>query len=143
MATITAANASIALGVTNYFPVAQQIQGFAAEDIFDSEMVEPAEAHMGVDGKLSAGMVNVPIPWTLSLQADSTSITFFEAWYAAQKALQDVYFAFGIVNLADGRVYEMNRGVLTGYTSLPDAKKYLQPRKFRILWESIIAVPVA
>lgn len=143
MRSITSANAILLLGVDNLFPIPQKISGFATEDLFDTEVINPSEVMMGADGKMSAGLVNVPIPQNYVLQADSDSIDFFDAWYAAMKAAQDVYFSQGIIQLPSvNHAYAMNNGVLTGYTPVADAKKLLQPRKFKITWESIIAVPI-
>lgn len=143
MRSITSANAILLLGVVGLYPIPQKIEGFATEDLFDTEAINPTEALMGADGKLSAGLVNVPIPQNYALQADSDSIDFFDAWYAAMKAAQDVYFAQGIIQLpAIGRAYAMNNGVLSGYTPVADAKKVLQPRKFKITWQNIVATPI-
>jgi len=143
MASITAANTIIMLGVTSLYNVPQQLQGYAADDVFDSDAISPAEIMMGVDGVLSAGMVHVPIPQNFTLQADSASNTLFEAWYASQQAAQDIYFAFGVVQFPGlNKAYQMSNGVLTSYHPAPDAKKVLQPRKYQITWESIIAAPV-
>jgi len=136
--TITAANAVFTLSVSGVFNVAQQLQQFAADDVFDTEAIEPAEVMMGVDGHLSAGFVFVATKQSITLQADSPSNLIFEAWQQAQKTARDIFFAQGGVILNSvGRAYTMNRGVLTSYPSLPDAKKVLQPRKYGITWESI------
>lgn len=140
--TITSNNAAFTLAIAGLFAVPQQLQGFAADDIFDTEGVEPAETSMGVDGKLSAGLVFAPVKQSVALQADSDSNTLFEAWYAAQKAAGDVYYAQGSVYLpATGRAYVMTRGVLTAYSPMPDAKKTLQPRKYGLTWESVTGAP--
>ena len=50
--TLTAANSVILLTIPSLFPVAQQLQGFSAEDVFDTDQLDTAETMMGVDGKL-------------------------------------------------------------------------------------------
>ncbi len=136
---ITAANAVLMLSVTGLFPVPQQIQGFAADDVFDTEDLETAEVLMGVDGKLSAGFVFNAVRQGFTLQADSASNTFFEAIYSAERAARDKYFLNGSVLLpAIGRLYTMTSGVLSGYKPIGDAKKVLQPRKFMVTWESVL-----
>jgi len=143
MSTITSANAILMLSINNLFSAPQQLQGFAAEDIFDVDDIETAETLMGVDGKLSAGFVFVPVKQGFMLQADSDSITLFEAWYAAEKAVKDKYFANGVAHFNSiGRSYVMTNGVLSGYKPMADGKKVLQPRKFSITWESVVGVPV-
>lgn len=136
--TITAANAVFTLAVNGVFNVAQQLQQFSADDVFDTEAVESAEIMMGVDGHLSAGFVFVAVKQSITLQADSPSNLIFEAWQQAQKTARDLFFAQGGVILPSvGRAYTMTRGVLTSYPPIPDAKKVLQPRKYGITWESV------
>lgn len=137
--TITSANAVLMLSVLGLFPVPQLIQGFAVEDVFDSEDLETAETMMGVDGKLSAGFVFNPIKQGFTLMADSPSIALFEAVYASELAAKDKYVFYGTIFLPSvSRLYTMTRGFMTGYKPMPDAKKVLQPRKFGMTWQSII-----
>lgn len=138
--TLTAANSVIMLTVSGLFDTPQQLQGFAADDVVDTDQVDSAETAMGVDGKLSAGWIPMAIKQTFSLQADSNSLAFFEAWYAAQQAIRELYIASGSVYLpATGRKYAMRRGFLTNHAAMPNVKKILQPRKFQVTWEALSA----
>lgn len=140
---ITAANAILMLSATSLFDVAQQIQGFAADDVFDADAMDIAETQMGVDGKLSAGWVPVSLKQGYTVQADSPSIDVFEQIYAAQQAVREVYWLQGVTTLkAVGKRYTMLNGILRNYKPLPDAKKTLQARKFIIEWESIKAASI-
>jgi hypothetical protein len=131
------------LAVTGLFPVPQQLQGFAADDVFDTEAITPAEVLMGVDGKLSAGYTPVPIRQNISLQADSASNLIFDIWQASQQAAKEVFFCSGIVRLPSvSKSFVMTNGILTSYMPIADAKKVLQPRKFSITWETIIGAPI-
>lgn len=137
--TITAANAVLTLSVANLFPTPQQIQGFAADDVFDTEDLETAELSMGVDGKLSAGFVYNPVKQGFTLQADSASNDFFEAIYAAERAARDKFTLNGSVLLPSvNRLYTMTTGFMNGYKPMSDAKRVLQPRKFTITWQSVL-----
>lgn len=143
MATITSANSILALGVVGLFTVPQQLQGFGTDDMYSMEAVETKEVRMGADGVLSAGWVPQIKTMAITLQADSASNTFFEAWYAAEEAAQDAFFAFGtILQPGVNKLYTVTRGVLTNYSPLADAKKVLDMRKFQIKWQSVIAAPV-
>lgn len=140
---ITSSNAILFLGVTNLYPTPQQIQGFGADDVYDTEALEISEASMGVDGILTAGYVNRPVVQAFTLQADSSSNTFFDNWLAAQRQLKDVYSAFGTIYLqGTGKKYAMNKGFLTNVMVLPNAKKLLEPRKFTVTWETLLPAPV-
>lgn len=139
MASISAANSLVFLGVTDLFPVAQQMIGFSADDIFSSDGIDTAEVQMGVDGILSAGFVYVPVQWTLTLQADSPSIAFFDALYGAEQVAGDKFFLFGNVTLPGlSKTWAMLRGVVTNLKIMPDAKKTLQPQAYQITWERIL-----
>lgn len=141
--TLTSANAVFLLGINGLFATPVQLQGFAAEDIFDAEGVDTAETVMGVDGKLSAGWVPSIKKIGISIQADSDTIDFFEQWYAAQVAVRETYFGFGSIYLrATQKKYNLVRVVLRNYKPLPDAKKILQSRKFMLDCQDIVASPI-
>lgn len=138
MASITAANATIMLAIAGLFDTPQQIQGFAADDVFSVEPTDVTETLRGVDGKLSGGFVYGDLPWSITLQADSASNAIFDAWVAGQITAQDVYTANAVVLLRSlNAKWTMTKGFLKKWPSMPDAKKLLQPRKFLIEWESI------
>jgi hypothetical protein len=136
--TLTAANSVILLAVTGLFPVPQRMQGFSADNVFDTEQVEGAEVSMGVDGRLSGGWVPKEIKQNITLQADSDSIRFFEDWYNAQQTARELYYAVGSIYLPSlERKYACKKGILTSHNVTPSAQKIMQPRKFMITWESV------
>jgi hypothetical protein len=132
LGTLTAANAIIMLTVPNYYPNPQQLQGFAADDVYDSEEVEIAETSMGVDGILSAGLIYAELPWTLALQSNSPSIQILDNLIQAQFAQNDLFPGISVsVTLTGlGIKYQLTNGYLKKAPPLPSAKKILQPRKF-------------
>src|SRR5262252_6687153 len=137
MASITGANVSITLAIPPLFPSGVKLQGFAADDVFDTDAIEINEVVMGVDGIMSAGYVNVMVAQNFALQADSPSIIVFDTWYTSMLAAQDVFFAQGVAILkAVGKKWAMTKGSLTSYKPIPDTKKLLQPQRFRITWQS-------
>lgn len=138
MPTLTAANAQIFLSVVGLFATPVQMQGFAADDVSDTETVAISEVSMGVDRKLSGGSVAVAYPWGITFQADSPSISFFDNWGMTQKAFGDTLTASGLVILPSlGKKYSMTKGFLTAWKPIPDIKKLTQPQKFGITWEDI------
>lgn len=140
--TITSANSILLLSIEGLYDVPQQLQGFAADDVFDTEALETAETMMGVDGHLSGGWVPIPIKWNISLQADSPSNDLFENWYQAQQTARESYTATGQIQLpATRRKYALIHGFLTSFPPTPSAKKVLQPRRFQITWERLTAAP--
>lgn len=140
---ISSPNAVITLTIPLVLPVPVQLQGFAADDVFDTDDVELAATLMGVDGILSGGFVNSITPWNITFQADSPSIPTFETWMAAQEAVQDVFPAQANVTLTTiGRSYQMITGFLVRGKRMPDVKKTLMPRKWRIDWQRVVPIPV-
>jgi len=142
MSSITSANSVLFLGVAGLYTVPQQLQGFGADDAYSVEAVEIAEVMLGVDGVMSSGWIPQIKMMNVTLQADSASNTFFEAWYAAQEASKDIYKAFGIIQQpAVSKIYTLTNGVLSNYSPLSEAKKVLQPRKFQIKWNMVLGAP--
>lgn len=140
---ITSSNAILMLGVKSLFTTPQQIQGFTADDIFDTDDVDTSEIVMGLDGKLSAGYVPVAIKQNYTIMPNSASNSFFESIYASEVAAKEKYWLFGVISLPSiSRSYVLTNGIMTGYKPVPDAKKVLQPRKFSITWELVVAAPL-
>lgn len=139
MPSITSANSIVMLAVPGVFNQPQQLQQFAAEDIFTNDPIAAAEVAMGVDGRLAAGFVFAPVPWSVSLMADSPSNDFFDQWYAAMRTGVDVFRVNGTVVLPSlSKKFTMNNGALTTYRNMPDAARTLRSRAFVITWESIV-----
>lgn len=143
MGDITSANTQFNLTVPGLFPVATPIQGYAVDDIFDFEDVDAAETMMGVDGTLSAGMIYAVKPQNITLQADSASNAFFDAWNQAQQLGQQVYPAIGVVTFPSlGWTFSLSTGILRRYRPVPDAKRLLQPRRYRIEWGRVVPLQI-
>lgn len=139
---ITSANAILMLSVVPLFPVPQQMQGFATDDIYDIPTIRSVEVMMGVDGVLSGGFVFAQVTQTISLQADSVSNSFFDTWWAQMQATRDVYVASGLIKLPSiSTKFLQTAGYLTGYKPAPSAKKVLQPRSYEITWGSLVPAP--
>lgn len=140
--TLTSANAILLISVAGLYDVAQRIQGFSADDITDTDAVEPKETMMGVDGRLSAGWVPVIIKQNITLQADSLSNDLFENWAASERTSRETYVASGgLIIPSTGRKYAMRRGFLKGFVTFPSLKRTAQPRRYSIDWESVTAAP--
>ena len=142
-ASLTVANSVYMLVISDLYPIPQQLQGYAADDVFSTEAIDSIETVMGVDGLLSAGWMPTPKKQTIVLQADSVSSLMFDSWYQNEQLIRDALVAEGFITLPSlGRTYVMHKGFLTSYMPIPDARKILQPRRFTITWESIIGAPI-
>lgn len=138
MATITSANSTLAISVTNLYPVPQIIQGFAADDAFMQDAVDQAEIVMGIDGKMSAGFIFNPVKMTITVMPNSPSYQIFADWMLAQRTAREVYTANASIYLpAISRKFTLFNGVLTSGKQLPDVKKVLQAVPFVITFERV------
>lgn len=143
MSTITSANSAFALVIFGLYGSPQLIQGYSADDAFTADAVDSAEVVMGVDGKLSAGYVFNPTKQTVVIMPDSPSLTVFDNWRTAELTLRDKLFANATIRMPSiGRVFTLNKGVLTSSKPLPDAKKVLQAMPYVITWESVVGSPI-
>ena len=140
---LTAANCIISLTLPPLFITAQQLQGFAVDDVYSTPEIAPTETKMGVDGVLSGGMVFVPVEQEIMLQANSPSIGFFDQWYLYQIAGLSSYAAGGTTILPNlQKQWTMTNGFLVGYVPLPPAKKTLDAQHFRIRWNLSAPMPI-
>lgn len=97
---------------------------------------------MGVDGVLSSGFVFVPIPYTMSFQADSASNLVFDTWWAQMVSTRQTYQATMTVKLPSvATKYSLKGGVLTSYKPSANAKRLLQPRTFEVTFGGLAVAP--
>jgi hypothetical protein len=142
MGDISAANAILTFTIPILFPIPVKLQGFAPDDVFSMDDIELVETSMGVDGLLSGGFVWKEQPMGVSLQADSPSNAFFDNWMGNQKAAQRSYPANGVLSLPSiGMKMIMSVGFLGTY-KLPDGKRTLTPRRYRLKWQQVTPFPL-
>jgi hypothetical protein len=140
---LTGSNAVITLTQATLFPIPQQLQGFAADDVTDMDAVKILEHLMGVDGVLSFGFVWMERMQEITLQADSASNAFFDVINTQQEATQTAYPLNGIVILpAIGLSFTLINGGLETYKPMPQVQKIIKPRKVRIVWNKVVPVPI-
>lgn len=141
--TITSANAIITIVIAGLYDSPRQLQGFAADNIYDVPAQDEAETLMGVDGVLSGGFVYNPTEQTFSLQADSDSNKIFEDWVAAQRVAKDVYTAQATTTLPSlKQQFIHTKGFLINWSALPTAARVLQPRRYLVRWERVLPQPL-
>jgi hypothetical protein len=142
MGDLTAANSVITLSIGTLFPVPQQLQGFAADDVMDIPRIQSVEVLMGVDGVLSGGFVFREIVQRIMLQADSASNAIFDQWWTQMVASLATFQATGQVRFPSiGTKFNLTGGFLTGYKPSPAARRILQPREYEITWNLIAPAP--
>lgn len=140
--TITSADSTYALSVTNLFPNAQTLEGYAADAMFAFGDTEMAVSVRGADGKLSAGFVFGEYLQTITLMPDSPSWPLFETWILTSVTSKAVFRCNATVILpATGKKYTLTNGVLQRAKSMPDAQRVLQAGTFQINWENVTPEP--
>ena len=138
--TITAANAAITFTVPGLFDTPFTLQGFAADDIFDTDDVDNVELSMGLDSKLSAGWSPKEVVQKFMMQANSVTLDRINQWAEAERTGQEKLPCSGSVTLPSiGKKFALTNGYLTKYKPMPGAKKKLEPVPFTITWESVSA----
>lgn len=137
--TITAADCIFTLNINGLYPSGVVLQGFAADNIYQTDQFLLAEEVLGVDGGLSAGFVHSTVNQTISIMPDSESWDVFETWQMLSIAGRAVFRCTATVILPGlGKKYTQTNGVFKGFKALPDAQRTLQPGQATIVWQSVI-----
>jgi len=138
MATLTSANSDFILNIPDVFGGPQVLQGYATDDAFGTEDVNPTEAKIGVDGRKSSGFTPYLIKVLVHLQADSPAMAIFDQWNGALQAAQDdLVCSASIMSPSLGVAWTLSNGSLTRFKPIPDAKKIFESRTFEITFESV------
>jgi hypothetical protein len=139
---LTAANAIISLSQATLFPTPQQLQGFAADDVTDMEQAKILDHVMGVDGILSFGFVQVERMQNITLQGDSVSNGFFDTIMLQQLAAETAYPLSGVIILpAINLMFNCVNGALETYNPMPQVRRLIQPRRYRLVWNKVLPRP--
>lgn len=137
--TITAANVVVTLTQKDLFSVDYQFSGYSADKVWSSAAVKMAEHVMGVDGHLSRGYTPNPVPFTISLQADSLGIDIMDAIIAANVQGKKAYtFNATITVPATGKTYIGTNGGIDEAKIIPDASKVLQAQEYTWMFETLL-----
>ena len=140
--TITSADATYALSVTNLYPTAQVLQGYAADAMFAVRDTDYAMTVRGADGKLSAGFVFGQYIQTITIMPDSPSREIFETWAQTSRTAIAVFRCNAtIIMPAIGRKFTLTNGVLLRSRLHPDANRVLQAVPYQVEWESVTSEP--
>lgn len=137
--TITSADSIFALTVTNLFPSAQTLEGYATDAMFALGDTEMAVSVRGADGKLSGGFVFGEYLQTITIMPDSPSRELFETWQLTSLTSKAVFRCNATIILpAISRKFTLTNGILQRVKAIPDAQRVLQAMTFQINWESVV-----
>lgn len=141
--TLTSANSKITLTVPGLGLLPFTLQGYTADAMFAFDPVETGETTMGADGKMSAGFVPTINPQNITLQADSSSRSFFDAWDGGEKLAKEKFFAQGVVDLPGlGQSFVLTKGALKRVTRVPPGGKIMGPATYTIDWADVQPTPL-
>lgn len=137
--TITSADAIFALTVTNLFPSAQTLEGYAADAMFALGDTEMAVVVRGADGILSGGFVFGEYLQTITIMPDSPSRDMFETWQLTSLTSKAIFRCNATIILpAISRKFTLTNGILQRVKAIPDAQRVLQAMTFQINWETVV-----
>ena len=140
---ITSANVSLVLGVTNLFPVPQQIQDFSSDEMFEAAAMEMLQVMIGADGRTSAGYTPALVPFDITLMAASPSVAFFDAWGMMQKAQSTAMPGFGSIFAPSlGVAYQLFGVWLKTYPPIASAGRTFKPRKYGLVISQALPTPI-
>jgi hypothetical protein len=135
---ITAKNAICMLTIPGVFPTPQQLDNFAADNIYTTEDVNPTEVVQGVDGQVGFGALPYLTKQKFTVQPNSKVLAIIDAWNTAMKTTGEVILCNMVVTLPSiNQKYVCTDGGLTGYHPIPDAKKVLSALTFEITWSDV------
>lgn len=121
-----------------------EVVGYASDDAFATDSVDVVEARKGVDGRASFGYTPYLTKQTITLQADSPTISIFETLLGAMNTLRQPILMDGQLGLPSvGRTYALITGALTRSTPIAPAKKVLEPVTYEITWDAVQPSPLA
>lgn len=142
--TLTAANSRIAMTVDTIFPAPVVLQGFQADNVFDMGDISPIMTTMGVDRRLSAGLVAVSQAVSLYFQGDSLSVDVFEQINQQQQANLTPYAIQLLIDCPSIQKSAIcTRGFLTNLKAFNSAQRMMGGRTFTMTFERITVVPLA
>lgn len=138
--TITSADCTITMTVTNLYPSGFQFEEFEAQNIFDMGDTEMAETSRTADGKLVAGFVFGDMTWTFHIMPSSPTRAKIDTWNTTSRTSKAIFRCNAVVILPSlGMKYTMTNGVLKSWKIIPSAGRVLQPMAGLIEWENITA----
>jgi hypothetical protein len=136
--TITSADAIFSLTVTNLYPTAQVLEGYAADAMFAMGDTEMAVAVRGADGKLSGGFVFGEYLQTITIMPDSPSWPIFDTWVLTSVTAKAIFRCNATIIIpATGKKYTLTNGILQRTKAMPDAQRVLAAGTFQINWENV------
>lgn len=136
--TITSADINAHITVDALYPMGFVLEGFSADNIFEMDNLELAQAIRGADGKLSAGFVFGTQHQTFHIMPDSPVYKKIQTWATTSVTSKGVYRCnLTAVFKTNGTKFVCTNGVLLNAGNVANAARMLQPITFQIAWETV------
>jgi hypothetical protein len=134
---ITTANAISILTVDDLFPNGIVLEQYATDQSIGMDNSQITETRMGVDGKMVAGFTpNIKVV-TISLEASSPSVVYFNQLADAMETYRKIYLCHLQCEVPSiYSLYRWKNGVLQTATIMPPHKKVLDPTSWVFHFES-------
>lgn len=135
---ITSANAEVVLSVDELYPNGVMLQNFSTDQSFAPDSQQLAETRMGVDGYLAAGQTpNIKVV-NISLEASSPSYEYLSNLAMAMEVNHRIYRCTLVARVPSiGKVFTWSIGVLQTGTTVPGAKKVLDPTQWTFHFQNL------
>lgn len=141
--TITSANSKFSIAVPSAGLGPFTLSGYAADAAFAVDSTEQSVSLMGVDGIASTGYVPALTTITITLQPDSDSIEFFEAWASVQRLAREAFIGRAAVDIPSvRRSYQIGHLALQQVQKVPAAQRVLQPMTYQLVAAEIVVTPL-
>lgn len=140
---VTSCNVKAFMIVQKLFPAGFQVEGFGSDQALSGENIQVTETRRGIDGKMSAGVINQIIPVTITLEANSPTLPFFKAIAEYQDAAKTICpVTLTVSTPATGETTIFTNGVLQTAPSMAQIGRTLEPTQWVFHFESKAAIPV-
>ena len=140
---VTSANTTAFMVVQKLFPAGFKVEGFGSDQAISGDSMQVTETRMGIDGKMSAGVVVNVIPVTITLEANSPTYAYFrmiEEYQNTTKKLLPITLTVDTPSVGQRTVF--TNGVLQQAPSMAGIQKTLQPTSWVFHFESKAQVAV-
>ena len=140
---ITSANSTAFMIVNKLFPAGFPVEGFGTDQAVSGDNMQIAETRIGVDGKMSAGVVVNVLPVTITLEANSPTYKFFRAieeFQSKNKSLCPVTLT--VITPSVGQTTVFTNGVLQTAPSMANIGSTLEATQWVFHFEKKTQVAI-
>jgi hypothetical protein len=141
--TITSANSKFTLIVPDAALGPFVLAGYSSDAAFIAEAREVNQNRIGVDGKISTAYVPSITNMTVTLEPNSESVGFFEAWLGAMKLAREAMIGRAQIDIPSIlKSYAISHVSLSSVVEVPGNSRALDPQTFILTVGDIQVMPL-